>query len=100
MLDFFVPAHFGDVNKAFDALLEFDEDAVVDDADDLAFYFAACRIFFGGADPGIVRELFEAERDALLFLVELEDDDFEFLIGLNDVGRVLDAAPAQVGEVE
>ena len=56
--------------------------------------------FSEASDPRIVRELFEAERDALLFLVEFQDDDFEFLIGFNDVGRVLDAAPAQIGEVQ
>ena len=55
MLDFFVPAHFGNVDEAFDALLEFDEHAVVNDADDLALDFAACGIFFRGADPRIVR---------------------------------------------
>ncbi len=88
------------MDEALDALFEFDEDAVVNDTDDLAFDFSACWIFFRGADPRIVRELLEAERDALLFLVELEDDDFDFLIGLDDVGRMLDAAPAQIGEVE
>ena len=62
--------------------------------------FAACRIFLRGVDPGIGAELLEAERDALLFLVEFQDDDVELLLGLDDVRGVLDAAPAQVGEME
>src|SRR6202022_670154 len=58
MRDLLVPAHFGDVHQAFDALLELDEDAIVHDADDFAPNFAACRIFFGGAHPRALRELF------------------------------------------
>ena len=52
MLGFFGPAQLGDVDETFDALFEFDEDAVVDDADDFAFNFAARGIFFGGIHPG------------------------------------------------
>src|SRR5262249_1530714 len=40
------------------------------------------------------------ERDALLVLIELKNDDVKFLLGLDDVGRVFDAAPAEVGEVQ
>src|SRR5205085_2358249 len=61
ILDALGPADVTDVDEALDALFELDEDAVVDDADDLAFYFAACGIFFGRADPRIVRELFQTE---------------------------------------
>src|SRR5271169_3367185 len=100
MLGFFRPAHFGDVDEAFDALFELDENAVVDDAYDFAFYFATSRVFFRSVDPGIRHQLLEAERDALLFLVELEDDDVQLLLRLDDVGWMLDAAPAQVRQVE
>ncbi len=95
MLDFLGPADLADVDEAFDALFEFDEDAVVDDADDFAFDFSAGGIFFGGVDPGIGSQLLEAEGDALLFLVEFENDDVEFLLRLYQVGGMLDAAPAQ-----
>src|SRR5579859_815529 len=100
MLNFFRPAQLGDMDKTFDALFELDEDAVVDDAHDLASYLAAGRILFRSIDPGIGAELLKAERDALLFLIKLQDDDVEFLLRLYHVGRMLDAAPAEVGEME
>src|ERR1700676_1641004 len=100
MLGFFRPAHFGCGDQAFDSLFQLDENAVVDDADNFAFYFAAGGIFFRGVDPGIWHQLLQAERDALLFLVELQNDDVQLLLRLHDVGRMLHAAPAQVGEVE
>src|SRR4029077_8438956 len=73
MGDLLVPAHFRDVHQAFDALLELHENTVVHDADDFAPDLAACRIFFGGVHPRIGLQLLQSERDALLFLVELED---------------------------
>src|SRR6266446_315604 len=100
MRDLLVPAHFRDVYQAFDALLELDEYAVVHHADDFAVYFAACRIFFGGVHPWIRLQLLQTERDALLFFVELEDDDVQLLLRLYHVRRMLDAAPAQVREVQ
>src|SRR5271169_5629803 len=100
MQSFFRPAHFGDMDEPFDALFEFDENAVVHHADNFAFYFAASGIFFRGVDPGIRHQLLQAERNALLFFVELEDNDVELLLGLHDIGRMLDAAPAEVREME
>ena len=100
MLSFFGPAQLGDVDEAFDALFELDEDAVVDDADDFAFNFAARGIFFRGVHPGIGHQLLQAEGNALLFFVELQNDDVELLLRLYDIRRVLDAAPAEVGEME
>src|SRR5271163_2776325 len=100
MLYFFRPAEFGDVHQAFDTLLELDKYAVVHYAYDFAFYLAAGGIFFRSADPRVRHQLFEAERNALLFLVKFQDDDVEFLIRLDHVGRMLDAAPAEVGEVQ
>src|SRR5262249_8015774 len=39
-------------------------------------------------------------RNALLFLIKLQNDDIEFLLRLDHVGRMLDAAPAQIGQVQ
>src|SRR5579859_6162446 len=92
MLNFFRPAQLSDMDKTFDTLFELDEDAVVDDAHDLASYLAAGRILFRSIDPRIWAELLKTERDALLFLVKLQDDDVEFLLRLYHVGGVLDVA--------
>src|SRR5699024_6818216 len=45
-------------------------------------------------------ELFEAEGDALLGIVEVEDDHVEFLVELHDFFRMVHAAPAEVGDVD
>jgi hypothetical protein len=59
------------MDEAFNALLELDENAVINDADNFAFNFAASRIFLRGVYLGIGHQLLQAERDALLFLIEL-----------------------------
>ena len=100
VLDFLVPAHFGDVHQAFDPLFQLDEHAIVHDPDDLALHLSARRIFLRGAHPGIGRQLLQPERYALLFLVKLQDDDVEFLLWLHQVRRVLHAAPAQIRQVQ
>src|ERR1043165_6823701 len=45
------PTHFRDMNEAFDARLQFDESAVVRDADDLARDARADRILVGDVLP-------------------------------------------------
>jgi len=44
--------------------------------------------------------LFEPEADAFLFLVHVEHDHVNFLADLENFRRVIDAAPAHVGDVE
>ena len=88
------------MNKTFDAGFDFNESTVVGDVRDLAEEAGALRVATGDADPRIFAELLETERDAVLFLVELENLGFEFLADLNDFGRVTDATPGEVGNVE
>ena len=94
------PGHFGDVDEAFDALLELDERAVVGDREDAAADLGADRVALDGVEPGVRRELLEAERDALLFLVELEDLDLDLVANVDEVAGVGETAPAHVGDVE
>ncbi len=41
-----------------------------------------------------------AERDAGFFFVELENFDFDLVIYFDDFGRMLDAAPGEIGDVQ
>jgi hypothetical protein len=51
--------------------------------------------------PGVDLGLLHAEADLLLVLVDLEDDDFDFVADADDLGRVVDAAgPAHLGDVD
>lgn len=93
------PAHLADVDEAFDAGLNLDERTVVGH-----YHYAALDVVAHlevGVEvvPGMGHELLDAERDALLLVVEVDDDHLDVLVELNDLMRVGDAAPAEVGDV-
>ena len=67
------------MDQAFDALLQLDERAVVGDAENAAADAGADRVALGGIEPRIGRELLEAERNALLLFVELENLDLDLI---------------------
>ena len=58
------------------------EGAVGDEAGDLAANLEVDRILLGDFVPRILGELLEAEGDAEALLVDLEDEDFQFLADL------------------
>src|SRR5208337_4544894 len=94
------PGHFRNVHQAFDALFQLHEHAVVHHADDLALVLAARAVALSSIHPGIFVELLQAQRNALLALVKLQNNDVEFLFRLHHVARMPHAAPAHVGEVQ
>ena len=100
MVDALGPAHLADVDQPLDARLQLDEGAVAHDVDDFAGVPAADRILVGDVGPRAGRLLLEAEGDLLLVLVHLEDVDFELLVDVDDLVRIVDAAPAHVGDVQ
>ena len=79
MIDLAGPAHIGDVDHAVDAFFQFDERAVGGHVADLALDAAADGKFLLDLIPRIGLELAQAERNLLLFLVDAEDDGFDFL---------------------
>ena len=88
------------MDETFDTGFDFNEGTVVGDVRDLAEETGTLRVAAGNANPRIFAELLEAEANAVLVLVELENLGFEFLANLNDFARVTDTAPGQVGDVE
>ena len=100
LADALSPAHFGDVDQALDAGFDLDERAVRHDVDDLAVDLAALRILRDHVIPRIAGLLLEAEGDALLLLVDADDDDFEFLTDRKHLGRMRDPAPGDIGDVQ
>ncbi len=94
------PIHFGDVHQAFDARLDLDEAAVVGDVGDLAEQTGAGRIAARDADPRIVAQLLQAQRDAVALAIELEHLDVDLLADRHHFGRMLDALPRHVGDVQ
>ncbi len=94
------PAHLGDVDQAFDARLQLDEGAVVGDVGHATGDLHAHRVLDADALPGIRLELLHAERDAVGFLVDADDLHLHRLADLEDLGRVVDAAPGHVRHVQ
>ena len=58
------------------------------------------RVVIADGAPRILHELLVAERHALGRRVVLEHDHVHFVVDLEDLGRVADAAPGHVGDVE
>ncbi len=94
------PGHFGDVDQAFDARLQFHERAVVGDVGDAALEAGADRILGLDALPRIVEQLLHAERDAVRLVVDLDDLHLHRLADIEHFGRVIDAAPRDVGDMQ
>src|SRR5260221_2487832 len=94
------PRHFRDVHQSFDALLQFDEYAVVHHANDFAVILAARAVTIARIHPGILVQLLQAQRNALPALVQLQHDDVEILLRLHHVARMPHAAPAHIRKVQ
>ncbi len=97
---FLGPGHFGDVNQAFDARLQFDERAVVGDVGHAAMDTGIDRIFGVDALPRIVEQLLHAERDAVRLVIDLDDLHLDRLADGQNLARMIDAAPGNVGDVQ
>ena len=94
------PAHFRDVDKALDAFLQFHEGAVIRNGNHLAFHGAACEVFVVDGFPRMRLELLQAQRDALPILVVIQHHDRKFLVEFHQLGRMGNAAPGEIGDVQ
>jgi hypothetical protein len=94
------PGHFGDVDQAFDARLQFDERAVVGDVGDAAGESWRRPDTWPRCHPTDRLELLHAERDAVGFLVDADDLHLDGLADGEHFGRMVDAAPGHVGDVQ
>ena len=99
--DLACPRHVGDVQQTVDAILELDKGAVVREVAHLAFDDRTDRVLLGDEGPGIDLDLLHAERDLLLLLLDLEDDDLDFVADRDDLVRMVDAlGPRHLGNVD
>ena len=80
--------------------LELDEGAVVGDVGDAALELDADRVLGLDALPRIGLELLHAERDAVGLVVDPDDLHPDRLADREHLGRVVDAPPGDVGDVE
>src|SRR5665213_3576732 len=97
---FLGPRHFGDVDQALDARFQFDERAVVGDVGDAALELCADRELGLDALPRIVEQLLHAQRNSVGLVVDLDDLDLHLLTNIEHFGRVIDAPPGDVGDMQ
>ena len=87
------------MDQTLDAFLDLDERTEVGQAHDLDGDVLSLRVAFLDALPGIV-QLLVAQAHALLFGIDLEHDGLDFLSLVQHLAGMLDAAPAQVADVD
>ena len=100
MADALGPGHFADVDQALDAFFELDEGPVAHHVDHGALDAAADGILLAHLFPGAGRLLLQAQGDLFLLVIDVQDLHLDLLVDLHDVGGVVDAAPAHVGDVQ
>jgi hypothetical protein len=88
------------VDQALDAGLQLHEGAVVGDVGHAAMELRADRIFGLDALPRILEELLHAERDAVRLVIDLDDLHLDGLTDGQHLGRMIDAAPGHVGDMQ
>src|SRR5713101_7106264 len=94
------PVHLRHVHQAFDALLHFDEGAVVGQIGHFAEEARSRGIAARQPHPRILSQLLQAEGNAILLGVEFEHLRGDLVAHIEHFGRVLDAPPGEVGDVQ
>ena len=94
------PRHLADVDQTLDTRLNLYECTVVGDDNHLAGDLVAHLQVLVESIPRMRSELLQTQSDALLLLVEVEDNNIDLLVELDNLLRIVDAAPAQVGDMD
>ena len=94
------PAHFAHVDQTFYAGSNLHECAIVGHNHNFAFDFVADLDLGSQSIPGMGLKLLETEGDALLLVVEVEDNHIKLLVELYNLLGMAYAAPGKVGDVD
>ncbi|CAB4931128.1 unannotated protein [freshwater metagenome] len=90
----------GDVDETLDALVDAHERAERNELRDLARHDLADRVGPGEVLPRILLRRLERERDPLAVHVNVEYLDGDLLADLDNLGRVIDVLPGELGDVD
>src|SRR6478736_7006139 len=89
------------MDHAVDVVLEADEETELGLVLHLALDDGADRVLLGEGLPRVLERLLQAQRDAALHLIDLEDHDLDFLRGGDDLARVdVLLRPGHLGDVD
>src|SRR5215211_4201197 len=95
-----VLGELGDVHEPFHALEDLHEGAERDDLGDLALELVADVVGVDHPLPRILLGLLETQRDALAVAVDVEHLDLHRVADREDLRRVVDVRPRQLGDVD
>src|SRR5690606_31308683 len=90
----------GDVHETLDAVLDAHEGTERDELGDLARDDLADRVGPGEVLPRVLLRRLERQGDALAVHVDVQDLDRDLVADLDDLGRVVDVLPGQLGDVD
>src|SRR6185437_2431395 len=90
---------FGDVHQALDALFDAHERTEGNELGDLAGYDLADRVRTRESLPRVFLSRLQRKRDALAVHVDVEHLDGDLVADLDDLARVIDVLPRQLGHV-
>ena len=94
------PAHLGNMDQAFDAGFQFHKRTVIGDVADTAGILGADRVFQLHAFPRIRIELLHTERNTLGFGIVANDLNLDGLANRQSFGRMVDATPRDIGDMQ
>src|SRR4051812_11081234 len=89
----------GDVHQALDALVDAHERTERDELGDLAGDDLTDLVRAGELAPRVLLRRLQRQGDPLTVQVDVEDLDGDLLAHLDDLGRVVDVLPGQLGDV-
>ena len=89
----------GDVHQALDALVDAHERTERHELGDLAGHDLADLVRAGELPPRVLLRRLQRQGDALAVQVDVEHLDGDLLADLDDLGRVVDVLPGQLGDV-
>ena len=92
--------HLGDVHQALDALAQVDESAERDKLGHSALDDSADGVLLDQCAPRILGGLLETQGDALAVEIDVENLDLDLLADLDNLGRMVDVVPGELGDVD
>ncbi|MNU66279.1 hypothetical protein D3C71_555880 [compost metagenome] len=86
--------------QAFNAFFDFNEAAVVGQVGHAARQTGGLRVTLGDSNPGIFAQLLQTQGYTGTLAVELQNLDCDLVANVDDFGRMLNALPRHVGDVQ
>ena len=94
------PRHFAHVDESLNTGCNLNECAVVGNHHNLTLHMVAHLQLAVESIPGMRCELLQAESNALLLIVEVENNNINLLVESNNLMRIADAAPREICDVD